>query len=64
MNPNDPSAQMLGIVADRLGEDLCDRFVCAGGAVAGLHITDPAQLAIRPTEDADLMGQTMVSTYY
>jgi hypothetical protein len=52
MNPNDPNVQMLDVVAQRLGDDLCHSLVFEGGAVAGLLITDPAQPAIRPTEDA------------
>ncbi len=64
MNPNDPNAQMLDIVAKRLGSDLCDRLVFVGGAVAGLLITDPAQPAIRPTEDVDLIAQVIARTDY
>jgi hypothetical protein len=45
MNANDPNVQMLDIVAERLGDDLCGRLVFVGGAVAGLLITDPAQPA-------------------
>lgn len=64
MNPNDPNAQMLDIVAERLGSDLCDRLVFVGGAVAGLLVTDPAQPAIRPTEDVDLIAQVTARTDY
>lgn len=64
MNPNDPNAQMLDIVAERLGSDLCDRLVFVGGAVAGLLVTDPAQPAIRPTEDVDLIAQVIARTDY
>jgi predicted nucleotidyltransferase len=64
VNPNDPNAQMLDIVAKRLGSDLCDRLVFVGGAVAGLLITDPAQPAIRPTEDVDLIAQVIARTDY
>ena len=64
MNPNDPNAQMLDIVAERLGSDLCDRLVFVGGAVVGLLITDPAQPAIRPTEDVDLIAQVIARTDY
>lgn len=35
-----------------------------GGAVAGLLITDPAQPAIRPTEDVDLLAQVLVRAEY
>jgi len=64
VNPNDPNVQMLDIVAERLGDDLCGRLVFVGGAVAGLLITDPAQPAIRPTEDVDLIAQVIVRTDY
>ena len=65
MNANDPNVQMLDIVAERLGDDLCRRLVFVGGSVAGLLITDPAQPAIRPTEDVDLLAQVIVrSDYY
>ena len=59
MNPNDPNVQMLDVVAQRLGDDLCSRLVFLGGAVAGLLITDPAQPSIRPTEDVDLLAQLL-----
>jgi predicted nucleotidyltransferase len=64
MNPNDPNVQLLAIVAQRLGDDLCGRLVFVGGAVAGLLITDPAQPAIRPTEDVDLLAQVVVRGDY
>ena len=57
MNANDPNVLMLDIVAQRLGGVLCKQVVFVGGAVAGLLITDPAQPAIRPTEDVDLVAQ-------
>ena len=63
MNPNDPNVQLLDIVADRLGDDLCGRLVFVGGALAGLLITDPAQPAIRPTEDVDLIAQVIASAW-
>jgi hypothetical protein len=34
--------------------------VFVGDAVAGLLMTDPAQPAIRPTEDVDLLAQVVV----
>ncbi len=64
MNPNDPNVQMLDIVAERLGGELCSSLVFVGGAVAGLLITDPAQPAIRPTEDVDLLAQVIARTEY
>ena len=51
MNPNDPNVVMIELV-----------FV--GGAVTGLLITDPAQPAIRPTEDVDLIVQAAVRADY
>ena len=64
MSENDPNVQMLDIVAERLGDDLCGRLVFVGGAVAGLLTTDPAQPAIRPTEDVDLIAKVLVRTDY
>lgn len=64
MNPSDPNVQMLDVVAQRLGDDLCSRLVFVGGAVAGLLITDPAQPSIRPTEDVDLLAQVLLRAEY
>jgi len=64
MNQNDPNVQMLDVVAARLGEDLCGQLVFVGGAVAGLLISDPAQPAIRPTEDVDLLAQVLAKSDY
>lgn len=64
MNANDPNVLMLDIVAQRLGGVQCKRVVFVGGAVAGLLITDPAQPAIRPTEDVDLVAQVVARTDY
>lgn len=65
MNPNDPNVVMLDVVAQRLGDVLCQQLVFVGGAVAGLLITDPAQPAIRPTEDVDLLAQVVArSAFY
>ncbi|MFN9046471.1 MAG: hypothetical protein ACK5Y7_20655 [Betaproteobacteria bacterium] len=64
MNPKDPNVQMLDVVAQRLGDELCGRLVFVGGAVAGLLITDPGQPAIRPTEDVDLLAQVVVRADY
>ncbi len=64
MNANDPNVLMLDIVAQRLGGVLCKQVVFVGGAVAGLLITDPAQPAIRPTEDVDLVAQVVARTDY
>lgn len=64
MNPNDPNVVLLEIVAERLGDPLRDELVFVGGAIAGLLITDPAMPAIRPTEDVDLIVQTLVLADY
>jgi hypothetical protein len=64
VNPSDPNVQMLDVVAQRLGGDLCSRLVFVGGAVAGLLITDPAQPPIRPTEDVDLLAQVLLRAEY
>lgn len=63
MNPNDPNVVLLELVAQRLG-DLRHEFVFVGGAVAGMLITDPAQPAIRPTEDVDLIVQVLARPDY
>lgn len=41
-----------------------EELVFVGGAVTGLLITDPAQPAIRPTEDVDLIVQATVRADY
>ena len=64
MNPNDPNVVMMELVADRLGDGLREDLVFVGGAVTGLLITDPAQPAIRPTEDVDLIVQATVRADY
>jgi len=65
MNPNDPNIAILERAADVLGETLCQRMVFVGGAVVGLLITDPAQPAIRATDDVDLLvGVLALGDYY
>ena len=64
MNPNDPNVAMMELVADRLGGGLREELVFVGGAVAGLLISDPAQPAIRPTEDVDLIVHAGVRADY
>jgi len=65
MKSNDPNVRLLEVVAARLGPELRRELVFVGGAVAGLLITDPAQPAIRPTEDVDLIVQTLaLGDYY
>lgn len=64
MNPNDPNVVMMELVAERLGDGLREELVFVGGAVTGLLITDPAQPAIRPTEDVDLIVQATVRADY
>ena len=55
MNPNDPNIALLEKAAEGLGAALCQRLVFVGGAVAGLLVTDPAQPAIRATDEVDLV---------
>ena len=64
LNPNDPNVVMLELVARRLGTELCEQFAFVGGAAAGLLITDPAQPAIRPTEDVDLVVEVLSLSAY
>ena len=64
LNPNDPNVIMLELVARRLGADLCSQFAFVGGAVAGLLITDPANPAIRPTDDVDIVAEVLALADY
>jgi predicted nucleotidyltransferase len=65
MNPNDPNVALVELVSERLGEPLCTEVVFVGGAIAGLLITDPAQPAIRSTQDVDLLCDvTALSDYH
>lgn len=64
MNPNDPNVVMMELVAERLGDRLRKDLVFVGGAVTGLLITDPAQPAIRPTEDVDLIVKAAARADY
>lgn len=64
LNPNDPNVLMLELVASRLGPQLCHQFAFVGGAVAGLLITDPANPAIRPTEDVDIVVEVLALSDY
>lgn len=64
MNPNDPNVVMMELVAERLGDGLREELVFVGGAATGLLITDPAQPAIRPTEDVDLIVEAAVRADY
>ena len=64
LNPNDPNVVMLELVARPLGADLCSEFAFVGGAVTGLLITDPAQPAIRPTDDVDIVAEVLALVDY
>jgi len=64
LNPNDPNIQLLEIVAQRLGAELCTELVFVGGAITGLLITDPAMPSIRPTEDVDVICRALALTEY
>ena len=63
MNPNDPNVVLVEVVAARLGP-LRKRLVFVGGCAAGLLITDPAQPAIRATEDVDVVVETVTLRDY
>lgn len=64
LNPNDPNVLMLELVARRLGPQLCSQFAFVGGAVVGLLITDPANPAIRPTGDVDIVVEVLALSAY
>ena len=64
MNANDPNIVMLERAAEGLGTELCERLVFVGGAVVGLLITDPAQPAIRATDDVDLIVPVLALAEY
>ncbi len=64
LNPNDPNVMMLELVARRLGPPLCSQFAFVGGAVTGLLITDPANPAIRPTQDVDIVAEVLALSGY
>jgi hypothetical protein len=64
MNANDPNIALLEVVAERLGDTLCQQLVFIGGAVVGLLVTDPAMPEIRATNDVDLVCQALVLTDY
>lgn len=64
MNANDPNVTLLEVVAERLGDDLREQMVFVGGAVAGLLITDPAQPAIRATDDVDMICHAVALADY
>ena len=64
LNPNDPNVVMLELVARRLGAKLRDQFAFVGGAVVGLLITDPANPAIRPTDDVDIVAEVVALAGY
>ena len=63
MNPNDPNVVMVEQVAAGLGT-LLTETVFVGGAVTGFLITDPAQPAIRPTDDVDVLMEAHTRRSY
>lgn len=63
MRPNDPNLPILLLAADALGE-LKDQFVFVGGCAAGLLLTDPAAVDIRPTTDVDVVVELASRTAY
>ena len=64
MKPGDPNVLLLETVARQLDEELREALVFVGGAVVGLLITDPAAPSVRPTEDVDLIVQTLALADY
>jgi len=64
MKPGDPNVLLLETVAQHLGDDLREALVFVGGAVVGLLVTDPAAPSVRPTEDVDLIVQTLALADY
>jgi hypothetical protein len=63
-NLNDINVQLIELVAQRLGPELCEQIIFVGGAVAGLLITDPAMPTIRPTQDVDIVAQIVALPDY
>lgn len=64
VKPGDPNVLLLETVAGQLGDGLREALVFVGGAVVGLLITDPAAPSVRPTEDVDLIVQTLALSDY
>ncbi|MEY8879515.1 MAG: hypothetical protein AB9M60_23600 [Leptothrix sp. (in: b-proteobacteria)] len=56
---NDPNVQMGEVVAEPLSEELRERLMNVGEAVAGVLITDPTHPATRTTGDVDLLAQVL-----
>jgi predicted nucleotidyltransferase len=63
MRTNDPNIAIVEHITAALG-DLMESLVLVGGCAAGLLITDPAQAAIRPTNDIDLIVETLSHADY
>lgn len=60
----DPNAEMLAVVAARLGE-LRNEFVFVGGCASGLLITDPGAAPVRATGDVDVIVEAAsLADYY
>lgn len=57
------SLNMIEVVARGL-DDLKDRAVFVGGAVAGIYVDDPASEDARPTEDVDCVFQLATTGDY
>jgi predicted nucleotidyltransferase len=59
----DPNVAALRAVATALGP-LRDEVLFVGGAVAGLLITDPAAISVRPTDDVDCVVEIVSTVAY
>ncbi|MGH8371985.1 MAG: hypothetical protein ACRETO_04550, partial [Gammaproteobacteria bacterium] len=60
---DDPNLEILGLVANALG-DLCDLLVFVGGCANGLLITEPRAELIRATQDVDVVAQVTTAVQY
>jgi predicted nucleotidyltransferase len=63
MNPQDPNAEMLEVVAQALG-DLCDELVFVGGCAVGLLCTSPHAPPPRITYDVDVVAEVAALSAY
>ena len=63
MNADDPNLAIVEKITAALAE-LTDSFVLVGGCAAGLLVSDATQAGIRPTDDVDLIVETVSRTDY
>ena len=55
---------MIRQVAERLGPELLPQMVFVGGATIALLLTDPAAPEVRPTNDVDVIAETLTHGDY